>query len=250
MARPAVLAALCLAALSHCALAAGQSPRGDRFMNSGQGSQRATDKCTFVYKARPRGEAATVGAAQHKAACGARHVPWHTSATRQGATRRLLLVAPAPGSQAGAAVARPPRGAPLSSVLGWHPEPGCPPRGRRAAPSRVLAAATSRLAPRAYLGGPPDARGPPHLWSTGEEAGLHVQAGRQSERLQPGAGQPDWVLQAERAGRAVHHLHVVVAGVSHRSSQWDTRPHTPLCTAPRVADRHSGLPPTPSSAAT
>lgn len=82
MARPAVLAALCLAALSsHCAWAAGQSPRGDRFMNSGcvwhlrrdwetlppradslpagavsnrQGSQRATDKCTFVYKARHR----------------------------------------------------------------------------------------------------------------------------------------------------------------------------------------------------
>jgi hypothetical protein len=33
-----------------------QAPaRGDRYASSGQGTQRATDKCTFVYKARHAG---------------------------------------------------------------------------------------------------------------------------------------------------------------------------------------------------
>ena len=185
MARPAVLAALCLAALSsHCAWAAGQSPRGDRFMNSGcvwhlrlagkhshpradsppagavsnrQGSQRATDKCTFVYKAR-----------HHAPACSRSPGP----VLRSPARRRA---------------------------------------GRLAAPPRVPAAAAAWPAP-------------PRCWfhlltrlnrptGAGQEAGLHLQASRQSECLQPGAGQPDGVLQAECAGRTVHHVHLVVAGV-------------------------------------
>jgi len=45
--------ALLLCVIIQTSYAAAQpSGRGDRFMNSGQGAQRATDKCTFVYKAR------------------------------------------------------------------------------------------------------------------------------------------------------------------------------------------------------
>ena len=51
----ALLLALLLAQLG----GAEAQGRGDRNMNSGQGTSKANDKCTFVYKARPARAAAT-----------------------------------------------------------------------------------------------------------------------------------------------------------------------------------------------
>ena len=129
--RAALPAALLLAAVTLAALAGlAEAQRGDRYANSGQGTQRATDKCTFTYKVRrpafaapplartrrpgPAGRLGAGGATRATAACAlgaarsplcrnsgqpARH-PQQLRRLRSGATRgwRLTLL-PAPAGR-------------------------------------------------------------------------------------------------------------------------------------------------------
>ena len=55
-------AALLFLALAAMLAAPAAAQRGDRYANAGQGTQRANDRCTFVYKVR----AAALGLAQPK----------------------------------------------------------------------------------------------------------------------------------------------------------------------------------------